>query len=40
MTNFALEVKNLSVDFLLEVSIKAVNNLSWNLKKGETLGIV
>ena len=41
MTNFALEVKNLSVDFFVRgKNIKAVNNLSWNLKKGETLGIV
>ena len=41
MNNIALEVKNLSVQFHLRGKIvKAVNNLSWRLEKGNTLGIV
>ena len=41
MNEVALEIKNLSVEFHLRGKIiKAVNNLSWKLKKGHTLGIV
>jgi len=41
MSNIALEVKNLSVEFHLRGKIvKAVSNLSWKLEKGNTLGIV
>ena len=36
-----IEVKNLSVDFHVNESVnKAVNNISFSLQKGETLGIV
>lgn len=39
--DFLLEVKNLSTYFKTEDSIvKAVNNISFNLRRGETLGIV
>ena len=41
MNNLALEVKNLSVEFHLRgKTVKAVSDLSWRLKKGNTLGIV
>ena len=41
MGKVALEVKNLSVEFDVRgQTIKAVNNVSWNVKKGETLAIV
>ena len=41
MNNLALEVKNLSVEFNVRGQpIKAVNDVSWNVKKGETLAIV
>ncbi|MDC6451655.1 ABC transporter ATP-binding protein [Alphaproteobacteria bacterium] len=41
MNNIALEVKHLSVEFHLRgKKVKAVNNLSWRLEKGNTLGIV
>jgi len=40
-TNNLLEVNDLSIHFYLENGIvKAVNNLSFNLKPGETIGIV
>ena len=41
MDNLALEVKNLSVEFDVRGEpIKAVSDVSWNVKKGETLAIV
>ena len=41
MNNFALEVKNLSVEFNVRGKItKAVSNVSWHVNKGETLAIV
>ena len=41
MNNLALEIKNLSVEFHLRgKTVKAVSDLSWRLKKGNTLGIV
>ena len=41
MNNLAIEVKNLSVEFHLRgKTVKAVSDLSWKLKKGNTLGIV
>ena len=41
MNDLALEIKNLSVQFNVRGQpIKAVNDVSWNVKKGETLAIV
>lgn len=41
MNDLALEVKNLSVKFNVRgQTIKAVNDVSWGVKKGETLAIV
>ena len=41
MKDIALEVKNLRVEFNIRgKTVKAVNDLSWQLKKGHTLGIV
>lgn len=41
MNNSVIEVKNLQVHFFIQNrSIIAVDNISFNLKKGETLGIV
>ena len=41
MNDLALEVKNLSVKFnVRDQTIKAVNDVSWGVKKGETLAIV
>ena len=41
MTKLALEVKNLSVEFNVRgQAVKAVREVSWNVKKGETLAIV
>jgi len=41
MKDIALEVKNLAVEFNIRgKTVKAVNDLSWQLKKGHTLGIV
>ena len=41
MNDLALEVKNLSVEFNVRgQTIKAVNDVSWYVKKGETLAIV
>jgi len=41
MSNYLLEVKNLETHFKTEEGlVKAVNNVSFNLKRGETVGIV
>ena len=41
MKDIALEVKNLGVEFNIRgKTVKAVNDVSWQLKKGHTLGIV
>ena len=41
MSNLALEVRNLSVEFSVRgKTVRAVSDLSWKLKKGNTLGIV
>ena len=41
MSEIVLEVKNLSVEFQTEDQcVKAVNSISFQLNKGETLGIV
>ena len=41
MEKVALEIKNLSVDFDVRGrTVNAVSDVSWNVKKGETLVIV
>ena len=41
MEKVALEIKNLSVEFDVRGrTVNAVSDVSWNVKKGETLAIV